>query len=365
MKLAACAPSCPLDACLAAACGAAGAVDWPARLAGLQAELLRRTLARARRSRFYRRQLAAYDLNLATPAGLSALPFTRPEALQRPEDFLAVSLNEVERMVTLRSSGTTGPPKRLAFSAGDLAQTRNFFAVGMGMLVRAGERLAVLLPGAERPDGVADLLRQGLSAAGVFVLSPPPEFLRERDDLRLARWLLAQRPHALVAAPTQLARLLAFFPQAAPPGLAGILTSTEPLGAELRQRLESVWACLVLDHYGLTETCYGCALECPAHDGYHLRWLDVVVEIVDMDGDTVLPPGEVGEVVLTTLREAMPLIRYRTGDVASLLPGPCACGSPLKRLGPVLGRIARGPDGRAHIVQPEKGAARQVHRENL
>ena len=110
MKLAACAPSCPLDACLAAACGAAGAVDWPARLAGLQAELLRRTLARARRSRFYRRQLAAYDLNLATPAGLSALPFTRPEALQRPEDFLAVSLNEVERMVTLRSSGSTGPP---------------------------------------------------------------------------------------------------------------------------------------------------------------------------------------------------------------------------------------------------------------
>ena len=56
---------------------------------------------------------------------------------------------------------------------------------------------------------------------------------------------------------------------------------------------------------------------------------------------------------------------YRTGDVASLLPGPCACGSPLKRLGPVLGRIARGPDGRAHIVQPEKGAARQVHRESL
>ena len=121
----------------------------------------------------------------------------------------------------------------------------------------------------------------------------------------------------------------------------------------------------MLDHYGLTETCYGCALECPAHNGYHLRWLDVVVEIVDMDGDTVLPPGEVGEVVLTTLREAMPLIRYRTGDVASLLPGPCACGSPLKRLGPVLGRIARGPDGRAHIVQPEKGAARQVHRESL
>ena len=139
----------------------------------------------------------------------------------------------------------------------------------------------------------------------------------------------------------------------------------ETLPADLRRALARSWNCLMLDHYGFTETGYGCAVECPAADirrtdggasGAHIRALDVLVEIVDMDGDAVLPPGNVGEVVITTLnREAMPLVRYRTGDAASLVPGPCACGSPQPRLGPILGRIGRDEDDRTWIVRPGKG----------
>ena len=73
-----------------------------------------------------------------------------------------------------------------------------------------------------------------------------------------------------------------------------------------------------------------------------------------------MPHGQAGEVVITTLqREAMPLVRYRTGDVARILPGPCACGSPLRRLGPVLGRIERPVGASPRIVCPRKGRGLQ------
>ena len=170
-----------------------------------------------------------------------------------------------------------------------------------------------------------------------------------------------------MAAPKLLARLLDNLPDG-PLDLTGILASAEALDVDFRRALAQSWNCLVLDHYGLTETGYGCAVECPAADirrtdggasGHHIRTLDALVEIVDPDGDAVLPPGNVGEVVITTVnREAMPLIRYRTGDAASLVPGPCACGSPLPRLGPILGRIVRDEDGRTRIVRPGKGGAR-------
>ena len=79
------------------------------------------------------------------------------------------------------------------------------------------------------------------------------------------------------------------------------------------------------------------------------------MEIVDPLSGDPLPDGIPGEIVITTLtREAMPLIRYRTGDVAALLPGPCACGSPLRRLGPVRGRVEHTAHG-WRCVTKEKG----------
>lgn len=83
-------------------------------------------------------------------------------------------------------------------------------------------------------------------------------------------------------------------------------------------------------------------MECGAHNGYHLREADLLLEIIDPAG-RLLPDGIAGEVALTTLGErAMPLLRYRTGDRAVMLPAPCPCGSPLRRLGRIEGRIAGG-----------------------
>ena len=367
--------SCPLDAWLARQCGAATSRDLPARLAQKQLHLLRSTLDQAMRGAFYATRLQGREHNLSTLKDLTHLPFTTAEDLLNWGDFLCVSQGDVQRMVTLHTSGTTGQPKRLAFTDADLARTRDFFAVGMSQLVRAGQRLAVLLPGAERPDGVADLLRQALGNAGVEVVAPPPQVHMagqphgENTDLpqndtkggeALARWLEQAEAHCLVAAPAQLANLLTWFPTAGPKNLAGVLSSAEPLDAALGQSLRQHWQCEVLDHYGLTETAYGGAVECAAHNGFHVRELDVLLEIVDISGSKVLQHGQAGEVVITTLqREAMPLVRYRTGDVARILPGPCACGSPLHRLGPVLGRIERPEGSSPRIVCPSKGRGLQ------
>lgn len=367
--------SCPLDAWLARQCGAATSRDLPARLAQKQLHLLRSTLDQAMRGAFYATRLQGREHNLSTLEDLTHLPFTTAEDLRNWGDFLCVSQGDVQRMVTLHTSGTTGQPKRLAFTDADLAHTRDFFAVGMSQLVRAGQRLAVLLPGAERPDGVADLLRQALGNAGVDVVAPPPQVHMagqphgENTDLpqndtkggeALARWLEQAEAHCLVAAPAQLANLLTWFPAAGPKNLVGVLSSAEPLDAALGQSLRQHWQCEVLDHYGLTETAYGGAVECAAHNGFHVRELDVLIEIVDISGSKVLQHGQAGEVVITTLqREAMPLVRYRTGDVARILPGPCACGSPLHRLGPVLGRIERPEGSSPRIVCPSKGRGLQ------
>ena len=346
---------CPLDAWLAGQCGAADSRELPILLAQMQLRLLRSTLAQAMRGTYYGTRLrGCCDITML--AELTHLPFTTADDLRNWGEFLCVSQGDVQRMVTLHTSGTTGQPKRLAFTDADLARTRDFFAVGMSQLVRAGQRLAVLLPGAERPDGVADLLRQALGSAGVEVVAPPPQVHMAGGGGELARWLEQAAAHCVVAAPAQLANLLTCFPAAGPKNLCGVLSSAEPLDATLGQSLRQRWQCEVLDHYGLTETAYGCAVECAAHQGFHVRELDVLVEIVDISGSNVLPIGQAGEVVITTLqREAMPLVRYRTGDVARLLPGPCACGSPLHRLGPVLGRIERPEGASPRIVCPSKG----------
>ena len=183
------------------------------------------------------------------------------------------------------------------------------------------------------------------------------------DAASLRRELQEHNPHVVVAAPRQLAALTTAlshdFMQEGDLALRGILSSAEPLPASLAVALQTNYGLLVLDHYGMTETGYGGGVECPARHGYHLRELDLLVEVVDMATGEPLPDGHEGEVVITTLtREAMPLIRYKTGDAAAMLPGPCRCGSPLRRLGTVRGRIVR--KGAAYSVEKTaKGSFRE------
>ena len=234
-----------LDAWLARQCGARTPEDLCACLARRRLELLTAQLRHAAtRSRFHARRLSGQDVALSSLDALARLPFTTAEDLRRWEDMLCVSLSDVERMVTVQTSGSTGTPKRLAFSLRDLARTRDFFAVGMRFLIRPGQTLRVLLPGAHRPQGIADLLRQGLEPQGMAVAT----------DERLAATLLEAGDEAgqvlplqkddlcgpdvaaacvLLLLPQQLRGLLRCCP-AALPGVSGILCAADWLDPALR-----------------------------------------------------------------------------------------------------------------------------------
>jgi len=125
------------------------------------------------------------------------------------------------------------------------------------------------------------------------------------------------------------------------PALKGIFAVSENLYPGQREYLESLFGVPVVTFYGMSEK-VAFAAECAARDGYHVHEMYGHVDLVAADGTLITEPGVRGEIVATGLISAvMPLIRYRTGDFSSWRSGPCPCGRPGRRLGPIEGRWNR------------------------
>jgi phenylacetate-coenzyme A ligase PaaK-like adenylate-forming protein len=298
---------------------------------------LNETLALAReKSPFYRNHLVGMPEKLESLAQFSQFPFTTPEAVrQNPLRLVCVSQDEIERVVTLQSSGTTGEPKRIYFTAADQELTIDFFGVGMSTLTEPGEKVLIFLPG-ETPGSVGDLLRLGLARQGRIPLPYGPV----RDPIHALETMESQQADCLVGSPTQVLGLARRWNlgNKAP---RTVLLSTDYVPAAIVTELEKIWGCQVLNHYGATEMGLGGGVECEARRGYHLREADMLFEIVDPETGEPAPDGEYGEVVFTTLtRRGMPLIRYRMGDRSRFLPGKCPCGTSLRTLEKVRGRFS-------------------------
>jgi phenylacetate-CoA ligase len=121
---------------------------------------------------------------------------------------------------------------------------------------------------------------------------------------------------------------------------AGVF-GAEPWTEGLRQAIERALALTALDIYGLSEVIGpGVSAEClEARDGAHVNEDHFLVEVVDPGSGDAVPDGEVGELVFTTLtKEALPLLRYRSGDLASVTREPCACGRTFARMSRIVGR---------------------------
>jgi phenylacetate-CoA ligase len=115
----------------------------------------------------------------------------------------------------------------------------------------------------------------------------------------------------------------------------------EPSTDEMRAQIERELGLTALMFYGLSEMCGpGVAAECPARAGLHVQEDHFLVEVIDPDSGLVVDEGEEGELVFTTLaKEALPLIRYRTGDIGSVTSEPCGCGRTLARIHSLRGRL--------------------------
>ena len=251
-------------------------------------------------------------LPLRSLEDISSLPFISADDITRHgREMLCVSASQIRRIVSLQTSGTLREPKRLYFTDGDLSRTVDFFAEGMGWMCEKRDKVGILLP-CTVPDGVGDLLSRGLEALGAL----PLRLGLVESPALLAETLMKEKPAVLVGMPWQIRLLALALPDLRP---KAVLLSADYVPESIYALLEDIWSCRVLSHFGMTESCFGCAVESMPHRGMYLRRDELYAEIVDPVSEKVLPAGETGELVLTTLRrEAMPLIRYRTGDFARL-----------------------------------------------
>ncbi len=305
-----------------------------------QLEQLKRTVDYARfESPFYRQILQGLSSKcLRSLEDIGQFPFTTSDHLQcRGAEFLCVSQSEIERVVTLRVPGSDTTLRRLYFTKDEVEQTVDFFHHGMSTLVEPGQKVLILMPG-ERPDTVGDLLVRSLARMGVHgivygFVQDAAHALREIDRLNI---------DVLVGIPTQALSLARHDDCALIRSgrIRSVLLSSDYVSPAIVHEIEHVWGCRVFNHYGSTEMGFGGGVECRALHGYHMREADLYFEIVDPQSGKIQEHGQPGEIVFTTLtRRAMPLIRYRTGDLSRFLPEPCPCGSTLRCLERVRGRI--------------------------
>ncbi len=301
----------------------------------VQMDALRRTLLHATaNSPFYRQHLAGFSSDaVRTPADLTRLPLlTGTDVAKHGQRLLCLSQSRVSRVVSLQTSGSTGPPKRLSFTASDLNATSEFFLQGMHSLIDGDDRVLIILP-FTLPDSVGDLLVRALRDGGIYAqgIWPPA------SPQDMAAVIRRRQLTCAVGLPQHL---LALAVQVGPGHLKSMLLCSDYAPAALRGHIEAACGCETFLHYGATESGLGCAVECRMHRGCHIRESDLLVEIIDPQTCRALPDGEAGEVVITTLnRRAMPLLRYRTGDRASLDRSPCACGGVTARLCDIRGRL--------------------------
>lgn len=292
-------------------------------------------------SKFYRekfKDISSKDIfNLDDFARL--ISFTNSEDLSlRPKDFLCVPQHEISRIITLKTSGTVGNNKRIFFTEKDLERTIDFFHHGMKFLVDPGDKVLILMPG-DYYGSIGDLLKKGLNRLGCegIILGII------NDNFKVLDILMKEKIDCIVGLPIQiyeLGRVKSFYKKYKDIKLKTVLMSGDYVPNSIKKVVEKGFNCKVLTHYGMTEMGFGGGVECSCQNGYYLREGDLYFEIIDPVTGNLLPLGEEGEVVFTTLtREGMPLIRYKTGDIASFSEKLCKCNIILPRMNYVKGRI--------------------------
>lgn len=310
------------------------------QLRELQTTRLRRTLVQAKQSPFYSQALAGVDAQeINSPEDVRHLPFTVKQDLRDsfPWGMLAVPRSQVVRLHA--SSGTTGTPTAILHTKTDLRAWANVMARSLYMAgVRQGDVFQNITGYGLFSGGLG--IHQGAERLGAMVI--PVGTGNSRRQIALMRQFGTTAMHLIPSYALRLAGV--FAEQGLDPRrdtkLKLAVIGAEPHSEQTRKRLEELFGVKAYNSYGLSEiNGPGVAMECPEQNGLHL-WEDAfLLEVLHPMTMEPVEPGQIGELVITTLeRRAMPLIRYRTRDLAAVLPGECACGRTHRRLSRIVGR---------------------------
>jgi phenylacetate-CoA ligase len=313
------------------------------RLRALQLQRLRHTVQRVyERVPFYRQ---LFDGHGVTPADIRELedirklPFTRKADFRDtyPTGLFAVPLNQAVRIHA--SSGTTGKPIIAGYTRADIAMWAETCA---RCLASAGA-----VPG----DVFQNAYGYGLFTGGLgfhyggelmgLTVIPVSGGNTERQILLMQDL----KPAVLTCTPSYALTLAEAITgmgiDRSTLGLKTAVLGAEPWTEEMRKEIEAKLHLTAVNIYGLTEVIGpGVSCECrEVQNGAHIYEDHFLPEVIDPNTGEVLPHGVRGELLFTTLtKEAVPVIRYRTGDLATLDPSPCACGRTGIRMSRILGR---------------------------
>jgi phenylacetate-CoA ligase len=294
---------------------------------GLRRAGLRETFRRAARSSYYRDAFASLKIDLSRarePEDLGDF-FLAPELLKTRPECLIVGIPEL----AIESSGTSGHVTRIYLDRAELRYSARQASFILGLYdLRSSDRLLSTLD-----------LAFGLGSLFVeHTVRNLPLFsmvVGRVDPLEAYTRLGEYRFNVIVSDPFWLARLTEIArARGRPAAMKLLIGGGEGLTERTRAELESFWGAPLCMTYSSTEAATILGFECSHRNGYHVNEFDFFLEIDRPDEDGY------GEIILTTVnRRVMPLIRYRTGDVARWLSEPCPCGLPFRRLSPLRGRL--------------------------
>jgi phenylacetate-CoA ligase len=347
-------------------------------LDGLQLEGLRWTVRHAyENSPFYRQRLQKAGIgpdDIRSLDDITRLPFTSADDLREgyPFGLRAVPFESIVRIHA--SSGTTGKRKVLCYTQKDIDDWADMFARCYEMAgLTSQDRVQIAVGYGLWTAGVGFQL--GVERLGAMAIPVGP------GNTEMHCEMLVDMQSTVFCATASMALLMAEEIQRRnlrnEIALSKVVMGAERHSQSMDKRIKDL---IGIEHVhdipGLTEL-YGpgTGLDCERHEGIHY-WADYyILEIIDPETLEPVQAGEMGEMVVTTLRkEAIPLIRYRTRDLTRIIPEPCVCGNPLPKHDRILGRsddmfIIRAvnvyPGQIDHVLSqiPEIGSEFQVHLE--
>ncbi|MDA3851142.1 MAG: phenylacetate--CoA ligase [Spirochaetaceae bacterium] len=311
-------------------------------LEALQLFRLKRVISQALKTPFYKERLGSVGINHAEDfkclKDMEKIPYTTKDDLRDtyPYGLLAAHKDDVVRMHA--SSGTTGKPTVIYQTQRDLDNWTNL------------TKRSLIATGCTHKDVFQNMMTYGLFTGGIglhYGAESLGMFVIPASSGNTLRQFMLMKDFQTTVVHATPSYMLHLYAQMEEMGykrqdfaLKKAMIGAEPHTEEVRKRIETLFGIEAYNSYGLSEmNGPSVAFECEEKSGMHV-WEDgYIMEIVDEVSLKPISDGQQGELVLTNLiREATPIIRYRTKDLTSIIPGACSCGRTSRRIQRIMGR---------------------------
>ncbi|MBQ7701381.1 MAG: phenylacetate--CoA ligase family protein [Candidatus Methanomethylophilaceae archaeon] len=283
-------------------------------------------------SPYYRNKFKELDVtpdDIRTWDDLERIPLTEPlDLAENSMYFFAASRTKMATEFT--TTGTTGHRKFIGYTVNDLVSKIDIVASALKEVgMEPGDSLHVMFPLVSAWDpslimvGACKILGYGSSVCSENDIDKQYSTIKESGSTYIIGLpSFIYRVTVLMGDRIDLRSL----------GIKRIISTSEPLSESMRHTMEDAWGCKVIDVWGMTEFGLACAVECEEQNGLHTDEANLLFEVIDPETMRHVPDGTEGELVITSLNaEGTPLIRYRTHDIAAMLPPPCDCGARFNR----------------------------------